>query len=445
MGLSVRVLHGSRSRLGHTVGVSNVEESQNLSGLRRILQSGSTPDRLRLQAFITVLVIVAVGATAWLLTNRLVDETTAVAESTGEVLIATQQVSSSLAEADAAAVSVHLAGANGNREQRRLFEQATGRATASLERVARLVGDDERSHDALQDIGVNITRYSGLIEAARLASIENLGQADALLTQASLLNRSEISPEVQAIADQANTRFDQQTSSGWYAIAIALLIFALVVVVLAQFVLARKFHRLLNIPLVLSTIVLLGLLIFATRGFTTQQRAFNNAETEAFDAIQVSEQIQQVAFRHRAASASAVLTGTEASELAELEDQLSGANGLLDRARVVSSSERERASARIVTGRWTSYVAINDQSQIALGDGDRDLAEAITQGDANSAFNGFNTSVEAALLDNREQFLGQLDDAATGLRGLQLSILIGSLLAAVLAWWGFAQRIGEYR
>ena len=73
------------------------------------------------------------------------------------------------------------------------------------------------------------------------------------------------------------------------------------------------------------------------------------------------------------------------------------------------------------------------------------MAEAITQGAANSAFNGFNTTVEAALLDNREQFLNQLQIASDSLQWLRGLILGGSLLAAVFVWWGFAQRIGEYR
>ena len=94
----------------------------------QILRAGSTPDRLRLGAVALVLVLVGVGALAWWMTDRLVGETDRVASSTGEVLIATQQVNASFAEADAAAVSVHLAGADGNREQRRLYEQAIERA-----------------------------------------------------------------------------------------------------------------------------------------------------------------------------------------------------------------------------------------------------------------------------------------------------------------------------
>ena len=394
-------------------------------------------------AITTVLVIVATGAISWLLTDRLVNQTTEVAESTGEVLIATQQVSASFAEADAAAVSVHLAGEDGNREQRRLYEQAIDRATASLEQVARLVGDDERSHDALQDIAANTTEYAGLIEAARLASIENLASADGVLREASSLNRVEISPNVQSIADRARARFDDQTSSAWYLVAIILLIVALASLAGAQLMLTRRFRRLINVPLALASLLVVLLVIVSTRGFSTQQQAFNDAESEAFEAIQVSEQIQQSAYRHRAISTTSVLDGNPAGELADIEATLDG--DLLPQARGASSSDRERSTTAEITARWDRYVTENTRSQVALRSGDIAEAEAITQGAANSAFNGFNTTVEAALLDNREQFLGQLETASDSLRWLREMILFGSLFAAVLAWWGFAQRIGEYR
>lgn len=396
-------------------------------------------------AIVTVLVLLAVGAMSWFLTDRLVDQTNTVATSTGEVLIATQQVRASFAEADAAAVSVHLAGADGNREQRRLFEQALDRATSSLERVARLVGDDEQSHEALQDIAANTTEYAGLIEAARLASIEELAGADSTLRLASALNRNEISPDVQSIAGRAGDRFDDQTSSAWYAVAIILLVVALAVLVGAQFMISRRFRRLINLPLLLASIAGLVLIALSSRGFVTQQQSFSDAESEAFDAIQISEQIQQSAYRHRAVGTSSVLDGNATDELAQFESELSVESGLLAQARAASSSSRELAGADEIVARWDRYVFESNRSQEALRRGDVEAAEAITQGSANAAFNGFNTTVEAALLDNREQFLSQLNTASDALQWLRGLILAGSLLAAVLAWWGFAQRIGEYR
>ena len=409
------------------------------------MRANSTPDRIRLAAVVTVIVLVVVGAVAWFLTDRLVNQTVEAAESTGEVLIATQQVSASFAEADASAVSVHLAGAEGNREQRRLFELAMDRATASLEQVARLVGDDEPSHAALRAISARTTEYAGLIESARVASVEDLPWADTRLSEASAVNRTEISPEVQLIAERARDRFDTQTNSTWYFAALLALVAGLVALLAAQIWLGRRFRRLVNIPLVLGTIAVIVLLGFSTRSFVGQQQAFDDAQTEALDAIVASEEIQQTAYRHRALSTTAVLTGEVSDELAELEEALESERGLLAQAFFTSSSPRERAGASTVAARWERYVEANQRSQDSVRLGSIEIAESITQGEANAAFNGFNTSVEAALLDNREEFLGQLNTASNSLVGLRLVILVGSLLAALLAWWGFALRIGEYR
>jgi len=414
--------------------------------LPRWLTGASTPDRLRRMAIITVAVIVAVGVTAWFLTDRLVSQTNEVATSTGEVLIATQQVSASFAEADAAAVSVHLAGADGNREQRRLFEQAVDRATTSLERVSRLVGDDEPSHDALQEIASQATKYTGLIEAARLASIEDLSGADVTLRQASEVNRSEISPEVEVISTRARSRFSDQTSSSWYLVAIVLLVVALLVLVAMQYLLSKQFRRLINVPLALASGVLIVLIFVSANGFARQQTALSNAESQAFDAIVVSQEIQETAYLHRAIGTTAVLSGEPAgNQLASLEAALASDSDLLDAAFAAASSDRERAAATEIAIRWDRYAAQTTRMQTALQQGDVDAAERIAQGSANSTFNGFNTSVEAALLDNREQFLQQLNVANDELQWLRGFIFIGSLLAALLAWWGFALRIGEYR
>lgn len=397
-------------------------------------------------AFATMAVIVITAAVAWVLTDRLVAETTEVAESTGEVLIATQQISASFAEADAAAVSVHLAGAEGNKEQRRLYEQATERATTSLERVARLIGDDENSHDALGDIGAGTTRYSGLIEAARLASVEGLPAADSILQEATALNRAEISPAVDLVASRARSRFDDLTSSTWYLITIALLVVALAVLLIAQYSLHRRFRRVVNVPLAAASLILLALIFLSARGFGTQQSAFNDAEDDAFDAITVSEQLQQLVYRHRATGTASVLQGRATDTLGELEQQIAAPDsGLIARTLSEASSVRESAAAEEISVRWQRYVAESGRIQDALASGATDTAQSITQGSANAAFNGFNTSVEAALLDNREQFLGQLDRASDSLRWLRAMILVGSLLAAVLTWWGFSLRIGEYR
>jgi len=300
-------------------------------------------------ALITVISIVAAGATAWFLTDRLVDQTNEVATSTGEVLIATQQVSASLAEADASAVSVHLAGAEGNREQRRLYEQAIERATTSLERVSRLVGDDEPSHDALQEIASRTTQYAGLIESSRLASVESLPNANSALLQASQVNRNEISPEVEKISLRARNRFSDQTTSSWYTVAVLALIVALVALLAVQYMVSKRFHRIINIPLALASVVLIGLIVFSSTAFSQQRDALSNAESQAFDAIVTSQEIQAGAYRHRALGTTSVLIAdSSGDELREIEQSFEGDLGLPNRRSRIAHAGRCECSLQWV-------------------------------------------------------------------------------------------------
>src|SRR6188508_1080040 len=127
----------------------------------------STPTRYRAYSLVAgaALMLAAIAASA--LVGSLSDRTDRVRDRTGPVLVATQQLYSSLAEADAAATAVQLSGADENREQRRFYEQALERSTQQIERVATLIGDDPAAHQTLQSIAAELTRYAGVVETAR--------------------------------------------------------------------------------------------------------------------------------------------------------------------------------------------------------------------------------------------------------------------------------------
>ena len=115
-----------------------------------------------------VLVLAAVAATAS--AARMRGATDRVRTNSGPVLVATQQLVASLAEADAAQTAAFLSGRDEDPEQRRLYEQALARAGQQIEEIASLVGDDPTVHDLLQRVSVGISPYAGLVEAARASN-----------------------------------------------------------------------------------------------------------------------------------------------------------------------------------------------------------------------------------------------------------------------------------
>ena len=103
----------------------------------------STPVGYRAGSLIVGLALVAVVVAASTTSAALDARAGRVRDRTGPVLVATQQLYSSLAEADAAAAAVQLSGRTEDREQRRFYEQALERSTQQVERVASLVGSDQ--------------------------------------------------------------------------------------------------------------------------------------------------------------------------------------------------------------------------------------------------------------------------------------------------------------
>ena len=114
---------------------------------RAVATGRSTPAQYRVASIACVVVLALAALVGFLAATSLTDATDRARNNTGPVLLATQDVFASIAEADAASSAVFLSGTDEDREQRRLYEVALERSTAQLEEVSRLVGDDDTECD----------------------------------------------------------------------------------------------------------------------------------------------------------------------------------------------------------------------------------------------------------------------------------------------------------
>lgn len=404
----------------------------------------STPGRLRIAALVSVVVVVIVGTLAWILTTELVNRTDEIAYTNGVVLITNQQIKASLAEADAAAAAVHLAGASGDRLQRRSYERALQRASDGVETVAASLGDNPDAHENLQTISSSITTYAATVEGARVASVNEIDSANDQLTDAISLLRDDIGSDIDELTTSAESSFNSDTKAPWYYVAIAAVFVLLVAAIGVQFWMYKRFRRILNIPLVVATVVLVALLVWLNVSFDRQQRALNDARDGAYEAIGLTESIQRDAFAYRADETAAVfdLTGADSDELDSLRASVTAT---IDEALEEADSEREAAAVSEVAARWERYLATSDRLGLAVDANDLNAARALVRGDSTDAFAGFNTAVEGALYDNRTQFVAAVDDALGALAYLRWIIVFATLAAAGLIWWGYGQRIAEYQ
>lgn len=432
--------------------------------LRRSLST--TPGRYRaFAALCLATLLVTVLATA-LSANELQRSTERVRTQSGPVLIATQQVFSSLAEADAAATAEHLAGRGDGRDQRRLYEDALERATRQIDVIARRIGDDDAAHEALADLLVAVNRYAGAVETAREKKAAGSADADTALAAALAVSSSTITPAVATLLERTNDRITDDTDTSTFA---WLGILALLALVAVQVAIARRTNRLVNVPLALATLVTVVALAWLQLAAQRQGDDVLEARRVGIDSIGLTGTIQTTAYRAKAAESLALIAGTgsatqqfddAARTAATLYDspidagtvqqaragaRLPGTGLLADAARVADSA-REHASIAEVLVRWERYRSTSAAIRTAAASPTTvTTARTIATNEGNRTFNGFNLAVENFLADNRAQFEARLDAASDRLRLLELGMLVLPLLAAALALLGVQIRWNEYR
>lgn len=413
-------------------------------------RSVNTPARYRLFSLICFAAIAISGVAAAIAAFILTTNADRVEDNSAPVLIAVQDIRASLAEADSAATSVFLSGGQGDPQQQRLYEQAIDRAGRQIEEVARLIGDDESAHDSLKRVTSQLTTYSGLVEASRLANTEGIAGAGQTLSDALGITRDVMDPELASVTQRARDRLDDDEAGGGDLAFVATVFAALAVLVLLvlQVRLANATHRLLNPPLVLSTLLMALLTAWMLVSIIDRNTESNAANDGGYDSIAITSDIQTTAYRFNTEQSLALISGTDIDEdrrndlIDELED---GESALLNRALAKADSSREQAAATEMQVRWERYRSVSDEIFGAANAGDIATAKRLSEGPGGSAFVGFNTAVESVLLDNREQFLDGMSEARNTLDWLQLAMIVLPIIAAILALWGYQLRINEYR
>ena len=399
---------------------------------------------MRSLAVFTVLATLVAGVLGWFLADRLTDNTNRVASSTGEVLVVNQQVQASFAEAHAAAVSVHLAGPDGNREQRRIYESAIERAASGLERVAASVGDDPVSHEALEQVAALTTRYVALVESARSSAVAGDASGNAVIAEAGEVTRNQISPQVDLVTRRFQANLADQTGTAGFIVTFVVFVALVILLGLGQFWLFQRFRRIVNLPLLLATIAAVAWLVYSGSTYFAQRTAFDTADGDAYQSIEASGGLLDLAFTHRAAENAAVLASARAVDSVVMDDVQASLTRLDSMERLADTS-REAALASEVRVRWDRYVVQSAAIESALAAGNVAEAERITSGSANDAFNAFNATAEALLLDNRQQFFAEVDYAVDLVRWLRWIVIAVTVAIAVLAWWGYSLRLREYQ
>jgi len=426
----------------------------------------STPRHYRRASLALCALLLVLLAVAEISATNGSDSTRELSANTGPVLVSVQGVVASLAQADAAATAAILSGTAEDREQRNQYVDALARSEIELERVSALIGDDQEAHDLLQDIQTKVSRYAGLVEAARVQTLSSFPGAQATLVEAAAL-LTEISHDATRLTSVSERRFNNEADrrSAGFPVTVLLFVAVVVALVYAQMDVARRSRRVLNVPLVLATLLVIGVFSWAV---VIDQRAradLDAAQHEAYDSIAATAAIQAQGFTAKSAETLALITSDPASrqvadaamkKLSSRTDDATAAGALATQARAgahlpdqglvfdavnAADSPRERAVAADMLDNWGRYRASVNELRGATGD----AAKAIARGSLSSTFSGFNASVESVLGDNEGQYRDALQHASDRYFLADVVMLAGLLGAMALVVTGYRLRTREYQ
>ncbi len=383
----------------------------------------SPPARLRTWSVALVALIALSGTFSAIAAVRMGSATDSIRDSTGPLLIGSQELIASLAEADASNTSVFLAGETGDRQSRLAYETAMDRAARQIERLAaRTPIEDTDDHERLEAIGGDLITYAASVEG----TLDGVGDDVAELARAIDFVGGDggMIDNAAAVSETATARLDGDISAGLIptGIAVVLLIITVIGLVIAQRSLAARTRRRFNLGLLFSTVLVIALGVWLLLAAAGRAVDLQSARDDGYQAIETTAEIQRVGFEFKTRDAAARVgaqsfgDGARRELASQVTDQI---DGLL----AASDNEREAAAAQSLRTRWDRFV---------LGDG------------TTTDFTGFTTSLEAALLENRDQFDAAVESASRRSAWLFIGSILLALAASAAALAGYQPRINEY-
>jgi hypothetical protein len=419
----------------------------------------TTPGRYRLLAILlatTAAIFGIVTATAATARRHATD---AVASQTEPLLVEADGLYAALSDADATAATTFLRGGIEPAARRRRYLNDVRAATSQLTTLTREVRNSPVAAGAVSTISTQLPVYSGLIETARANNRQGFPVGAAYLRQASDLMRATILPAADRLyaveAQRLLGDYRSGVGRGRFVVVVLMGVLALAALVASQLYVTRRTHRLLNLPMLAATVVLLAVLVWTLTAFTEEQDALATAQRKGSDPVEVLSATRILTLRAEGDESLALVArgggdqyivdfalATRALGSAEPSKRLLGEESSLAR--------RTRSTAAFTDFRSTlaRYQAVHER---VLGfEWTGDFPDAIKLAVGPNATEArladrLNRNLGRQLAAAQHRFAGDAGDATSALDGLWLGIPLLAAAAGALGLLGLYHRIKEYR
>ena len=419
----------------------------------------TTPGRLALVSIAVVVGAVCFGAVALIAEQARARAASSAKTDTEPLLGEAVNLYASLSDANATATTTFLLGGLEPPTRRARYLADVTSASNSLASLTRQVGPAAGARDDVATIAAQLPIYTGLIEAARANNRQGLPVGAAYLGQASNLLDKTILPAAGRLytieAQRLRDDYATGTSLAWLLVFVAAMLLSLALLVLVQRHLAGISHRILNIPTVIATLLLVGLTAWGVSAMISEQNALAKAQRDGSDSVEILSAARILVSRAQSdESLTLVARGGDTADPADFSaviaalgrpgarSGLAGEIGTLAQRTGTASAAAEFDSAlSAYLARHAQITTLEAQGQTAAAG---NLAAGLGAAGPSPADRA-SASLTAQDAAAQARFGSSAADATSALSGLFAAIPVVFALAAVLTLVGLRLRINEYR
>ncbi|MGX1882569.1 hypothetical protein [Streptomyces sp. NPDC055287] len=424
------------------------------------LRAGATtePGRLRIIGALVAALVVAFGAvTAWEIADR--------AAAADDVVTRSQPLSAdaasiyrSLADADSAAASGFLAGAQEPQDVRERYEDDIATASALLVKAAANTESTSASGREITALNRQLPQYTGLVERARANNRLGLPLGGAYLRYANERMTTKLLPAAERLYKAETSRLgdDYDDARVWPFTGLGLGVLALAGLAWAQRRNYRRTNRVFNHGMLAASVASAVVLLWLGVGHAVARAGLEDAMAHGQKSLEVLNDARINSLNARAnenltlVARGAVMAEDGKSDLYEsqfangmkvLGQRLGEARDLADDTQGSGPLTDATAKADEWRKRHTTARATDDS-----GDYEGALAKVIgDKGSTGECFNGVDAALEKALAHEQAEFTRAAEGGRGALSGLPLGAAVLAVLGAAGAVLGIGRRLSEYR